>query len=182
MTKSEATTDATPPSARQRNASSFLLRASSLLALILLPACSVFNGPLDFDSDDTADMQPHPRRGEMPSLIGPGSTRVRQGQFPVIHFAAESWRLTSAEEQKIRTVARWLTGNPERVLVVAGAKSGSPEYARQLSDLRAQAVRKTLISHSVPEEKILTVSFGEDAPASAADSVAFSLIGTGAEP
>jgi len=149
---------------------------------LLLSGCSMLKGPLDFDSDDTADMQPHPRRGEMPSLIGPGSTRVRQGQFPSIHFPAEGWQLAPGEQQKVRTVARWFTGNPERVLLVAGARSASPEYARQLSDLRARAVSKSLISNGVPEEKILTVSFGEDAPAAAADGVAFSLIGTGAEP
>jgi outer membrane protein OmpA-like peptidoglycan-associated protein len=80
---------------------------------------------------------------------------------------------------KVNAAAKWFAGHPERVLISAGAQSLSPEYSRQLSDLRAQTVRKALISAGVPETKILTVSFGEDAPASTAGGVAFSIVTTG---
>jgi len=79
-------------------------------------------------------------------------------------------------------VARWLMGNPERVLIAAGARALSPEYARQVSDQRARNVRKALISAGVPASKIQTVSFGEDAAAITGGGVSFALIGTGEKP
>ena len=153
-------------------------RMLTAAAALLLPSCGMLHGPLDDDGDD---MQPQPRRTEMPSVLGPDSARVRAAKFPAVHFEGDSWKLPPGEEYKIRSVAQWLAGNPERVLLAAGARAESPGYARQLSDLRAQTVRKALISAGVPESKILSVSFGEDAPA-AADGVTFSLIATGARP
>lgn len=167
-------------------ASSFARRHSDFVRvlasglLISLPSCSMFGGAGDPDADDARDMQPQPRRTEMPSLYGPGSERVRAGSFPGIKFGDDDWRLSPAETEKVHTVARWLMGNPERMLVAAGAHAESPEYARQLSDLRAQTVRRALIAAGVGEEKIVTVSFGEDAPAATGEGVSFSIIGTGA--
>jgi outer membrane protein OmpA-like peptidoglycan-associated protein len=149
------------------------------VAGFLLPSCAALNGPLDFDSDESGDMQQHPRRTEMPSLMGPDKMRVQPGKFPVVQFAGSGWKLAPAETAKIRGVARWMTGNPERVLVAAGARAESPEYARQLSDLRAQTVRRALVSAGVPDEKILTVSFGEDAPPATGQGVSFSIVRTG---
>lgn len=123
-------------------------------------------------------MEPHPRRSETPSLIGPGSVRVHPGQFPAVQFGDDDWKLTPPETAKVRGVAQWMAGNPQRVLLAAGARAESPEYARQLSDLRAQTVRRALVSAGVPDERILTVSFGEDAPASTGTGVSFSIIGT----
>jgi len=40
-------------------------------------------------------------------------------------------------------------------------------------------VRKALVTAGVPETKILTVSFGEDAPATTGEGVAFSIVTTG---
>jgi outer membrane protein OmpA-like peptidoglycan-associated protein len=154
-------------------------RLLSAAAVVLVSGCSVLHGPLNDESDDVLTMQPHPRRAEMPSLLGPGSERIQSSRFPVIRFAAESWRISASEEPKIRTVARWLTGHPERVLLSAGARAATPEFARQLSDLRAQTVRRALVEAGAPASKILTVSFGEDAPEFTGSGVAFSLIGTG---
>ena len=156
-------------------------RLTILTFALLAGGCSVFHGPLDDDTDDALDMQTHPRRAETPSLSGPGSERVTSAKLPVIRFAPEGWRILASEEPKIGTVSRWLMGHPERVLITAGARAASPEYARQLSDLRAQTVRKALIAAGVPASKILTVSFGEDAPATTGSGVAFSIIGTGEE-
>jgi hypothetical protein len=145
-----------------------------LVMAALLPGCSMLHGPLDDDFEE-GGMQPHPHRTEMPSLLGPDSSRVRSAKFPTVKFEGDSWKLPPGEHDKVRTVARWLSGNPERVLLVGGARADSPEYARQLSDLRAQTVRRALIGSGVPESRILTVSFGEDAPG-AVDGVSFSLI------
>ncbi len=145
----------------------------------LLPGCAALRGPLDDDTDDAVDMLEHPRRVETPSLFGAGSERIMSGKFPVIRFDDGRAEVSASEKRKIQTVARWLTGNPERVLIAAGAKAVSLEYARHISDERARNVREVLISAGVPASKIHTVSFGEDAAAITGGGVSFALIGTG---
>ena len=147
-------------------------------AALVLSGCAALRGPLSDDTDDAVDMLEHPRRAETPSLFGPGSERIMAGTFPVIRFD-DGTKIPASENGKVQSVARWLMGNPERVLIASGAKAASPEYARQLSDQRAQSVRKALISAGVPASKIQTVSFGEDAPGITGGGVSFSLIGTG---
>lgn len=162
-------------SRRSRLTAFFILHS----AFFIFPSCSSLRDTLDFDSDDASGMTPHPRRAEMPSLIGPEAVRVHPGKFPVVQFGPDDWRLAPSENTKVRSVAQWMTGHPERILIAAGARAESPEYARQLSDLRAQTVRRALVSAGVPDERILTVSFGEDAPPSTGTGVSFSIIGTG---
>jgi len=157
-------------------------RLTTAAVALLVSGCTMFRGSPDDFTDDAMEMQPNPRRSETPSLLGPGSERITTGTLPVIRFAPESWRIMVSEEPKILTVAHWFTGHPERVLVTAGAHAATPEYARQLSDLRSQTVRRALIAAGVPASKILTVSFGEDAPAITQGGVAFSVIGTGEKP
>ncbi len=149
---------------------------------LLLPGCTALRSPLDDDTDDAVDMLEHPRRAETPSLFGPGSERLMAGKFPVVHFNDGGTEIPASEKRKIQTVSRWLTGNPERVLIAAGARAQSPEYARQISDERARNVRNALISAGVPASKIQTVSFGEDAAAITGGGVSFALIGTGEAP
>lgn len=153
-----------------------------LSAAGLLTGCSVFQGAPGDETDDSAEMLEHPRRTEIPSLFGPGSERLRGGQFPPVKFSGNEWQISKEEMAKLRTAARWLKGNPHRVLLTAGASGAeSAEYARQLSDLRAQSVRQALIGEGVPAERILTASYGADIPSISADGVSFAVIRTGEE-
>jgi outer membrane protein OmpA-like peptidoglycan-associated protein len=139
----------------------------------------VFKSSPGDEADEPSDMEAQPMRQETPSLLGPGSERVQSGNFPVIRFDGDNWKVPASEQSKVTAIAKWFAGHPERVLISAGAQSLSPEYSRQLSDLRAQTVRKALIAAGVPETRILTVSFGEDAPAVTGGGVAFSIVRTG---
>jgi outer membrane protein OmpA-like peptidoglycan-associated protein len=145
---------------------------------LILAGCGMLKGPLG-DDDEAVESKTQQKRPETPSLLGPGKERVKSGSFPVIHFDGDNWKIPASEQAKVASVARWFAGHSERVLISSGAQSLSPEYSRQLSDLRAQTVRKALITAGVPETKILTVSFGEDAPESTGGGVAFSIVTTG---
>lgn len=155
----------------------FLLSAAALLT-----GCSLFQGDMGDEADDTVEMLEHPRRREIPSLFGPGSERLRGGHFPPVKFSGNGWQISKEETVKLKTTARWLKGNPHRVLLTAGASgSESAEYARQLSDLRAQSVRQTLIGEGVAAERILTASYGADIPSVSFEGVSFAIIRTGEE-
>lgn len=151
-------------------------------AALLTGGCSLFHGPLDDEVDDATEMEPHPRRTELPPLVGSGNERIIPSKFPVIRFAGDGWEIPSAERAKIKSVAKWFMGHPERVLISAGAQVSPPEYARQISDQRAQSVRGELIDAGVPASKILTVAYGEDAPPFTGKGVSFSAIATGEAP
>lgn len=149
------------------------------LSALALTGCKSTSASLEDDSDDAIEMQTHPRRTEMPSLFDTSSNRLKSGRFPVIKFSGDSWDLERDEAAKVKSVAAYLRGNPERVVIAAGAAALTGEYARLVSDMRAQSVRTALIDDGVPASKIISVSFGDDAPAVTGGGVSFSLIGTG---
>jgi outer membrane protein OmpA-like peptidoglycan-associated protein len=149
----------------------------------LLSGCGMFKDGDGEDYDDAQEMQEHPRRAELlPSIFGPGRERLSSGKFPPVRFEGSSWDIPRAELAKVKGVARWLLGNPHRMLLTAGAEAGSPEYSRQLSDLRAQSVKQSLMDSGVPGARLLTAGFGEDMPGVPENGVAFSVIRTGEEP
>ena len=115
---------------------------------------------------ENSDPESPPPRSAVSSLAG------ETGKFPPVRFDNDNWNVPAQEHAKIVQVAKWLKDHPGRVLVSAGARTVSAEYSRQVSDLRARTVSDALISAGVPEERILTVGYGEDAPGSVGDAVA----------
>jgi|688.fasta_scaffold611376_2 outer membrane protein OmpA-like peptidoglycan-associated protein len=130
--------------------------------------------------DDSESMTGAPRRAEWPAFTGPQSRRVRPAPFPQIRFAGDGHELSRGEAAKVREIAVWLKGHPERVVIAGGAKTGALEYSRQLGEMRAAVVRDLLIDRGVPAGRIVTVSYGEDGPVSV-DGVVFGLVSTGGE-
>ena len=84
-------------------------------AAILLAGCGLLKGPLGDESDDLSGTQTQPMRQETPSLLGPGSERVQSGNFPVIHFDGDNWKVPASEQSKVKSIAKWFAGHPELV-------------------------------------------------------------------
>lgn len=140
---------------------------------LFFAGCSLFKGSPDGESGDGGDL---PSRPEAPARVATGDSTLKEGKFPVIRFESDNWKLPAPEQAKVIVAAKWLKGNAERVLVSSGAQSLSQEYSRQVSDLRAHTVKEVLISGGVAATRILTVSYGEDAPASIGDGVTLTLL------
>ena len=87
--------------------------------------------------------------------------------MPVIYFAYDSDVLVESEAKKVRAIAAYLNQNPELALVLEGHcdQRGTEEYNRALGERRANAIRAYLVKRGVADNKIKTVSYGEDKPA-----------------
>ena len=162
-----------------------LLRFLPLVAASWLAGCASVSEPdgkepIPLPDDDAQEMDGTPRRIDSPSLSGPQADRVRTGALPVIRFAKDSANLTKTEASRVREVAQWLKGHPERIVVAGGARTGSLEYSRQLGELRALTVRDLLVDRGVPAARMITVSYGEDGPVSV-DGVMFGVVSVGAD-
>jgi peptidoglycan-associated lipoprotein len=120
-----------------------------------------------------------PRRAELPAYAGPGSGRVERGKMEGIDFGDVTWAIPDSEKDKVKAVATYMKVSAERVILAGGADVGSAEYARQLGQQRALAVKEALIHHGIPANRIITVSYGTDLPGKGGDRVEFGFIRTG---
>jgi peptidoglycan-associated lipoprotein len=85
-----------------------------------------------------------------------------------VHFDVDSSVLKSSEKAKIAAVADYLKANAAEAVEVDGHcdERGTEEYNRSLGERRALALREDLVGLGVAPDRIDTMSFGEDKPAS----------------
>ena len=91
-------------------------------------------------------------------------------QFKKVYFEFDSYSLTDeakrAIEQNAEVAKKILSENPNVVLLIEGHcdERGSNEYNLELGWKRAQAIKRYLIMLGLPEDRVQTVSFGEEFP------------------
>ena len=87
--------------------------------------------------------------------------------FPVIYFAYDSDTLVASETANLDKIAAYLNRNPRLGLVIEGHcdNRGTDEYNRALGERRANAIRSYLAGKGVADNRMKTVSHGEDKPA-----------------
>ncbi|MBV9464455.1 MAG: peptidoglycan-associated lipoprotein Pal [Verrucomicrobiae bacterium] len=96
----------------------------------------------------------------------------KRGMFAPIHFAFDSANVQSKDHGTLQHVASYLRNNPNAKIVIEGNTDnrGTAEYNRSLGQRRAQAAREVLAREGVSPERLSTVSYGEDKPASSGNS------------
>ncbi len=82
-------------------------------------------------------------------------------------FRFDSAKLDDSQLAKADKVAAFLSANPAYKAVVEGNcdERGTAEYNMALGERRAQAVRAYLLSIGVAEDRVKTLSYGEEKPA-----------------
>ena len=87
--------------------------------------------------------------------------------FPVIYFAYDSDMLVPSETANLDKIAIYLNNHPQLALVIEGHcdNRGTDEYNRALGERRANAIRAYLAKQNVADNRMKTVSYGEDKPA-----------------
>ena len=87
--------------------------------------------------------------------------------MPVIYFKYDSDALVPSETANLDKIAAYMSDKPELGLVIEGHcdQRGTEEYNRALGERRANAIRAYLVKRGVANNKIKTVSYGEDKPA-----------------
>jgi peptidoglycan-associated lipoprotein len=88
-------------------------------------------------------------------------------KLPSVYFSYDKDLIGTSEKNKLEQVAQYLKENPVLGLIIEGNcdERGSQEYNRALGERRALNVKKYLMSLGIAEERLRTISFGEDNPA-----------------
>ena len=85
-----------------------------------------------------------------------------------VFFATNETVLTTASRETLRKQASWLRKNSKINVVLEGHadERGTREYNLALGEQRAKTVAELLIINGVSSDRISTVSYGEEKPAS----------------
>lgn len=94
-------------------------------------------------------------------------TKCDDVKFDPVYFGFDSTVVPQGELGKIDEVAKHLSSNADRVVVVEGHcdERGSDEYNVVLGENRAVIIRNYLVQNGIGAEKIQTRSYGEERPA-----------------
>ena len=89
-------------------------------------------------------------------------------ELKTIYFDYDSSALKPAAKAKLETAALWLKRNAQVNLQIEGHcdERGTNEYNLALGERRALAARRYLVSLGISSDRIFTISYGEERPAS----------------
>jgi peptidoglycan-associated lipoprotein len=84
-----------------------------------------------------------------------------------IYFDFDKADIRSDDAQALDASAQWLKDHPDAQLLIEGHadERGTNEYNLALGERRARAARDYLVGRGVPDDRISTVSYGEERPA-----------------
>jgi len=110
--------------------------------------------------------QPVPSRQPQPNRL-PTLVEQFQAAMQNIFFDYDKSSIRTSEIPKLESSALWLGKNASVRFTIEGNadERGSQEYNVALGDERAAAVKKYLVDHGVPENRVDTISYGEERPA-----------------
>lgn len=85
----------------------------------------------------------------------------------VVYFAYDRAEVSPSERYKLDALAKVLLAAPDQGVIIEGHcdDRGSDEYNRALSERRALSVREYLATLGVADNRMMTISYGEDKPA-----------------
>jgi len=142
-----------------------------LLITVFMSGCPKKTPPPSETGPGGGFGQPGFGEGNLPS---PGDTTRGQlehgpeqgGPLQDIHFAYDSFELSSEARDILRSNSDWLKGNSQAKVEVEGHcdERGTSEYNLALGAKRAKAARDYLVSLGISPERLSTISYGEELP------------------
>lgn len=144
-----------------------LTRLSTALLLSAVPSCSLLPG-LSPEQEPSVVFALGTRDGFQSPLQG-----ALKPACPALDFAAEGYAITGAHRKTLAALAADWSDSKPRYLIAGYVAPGLPEdFARSLTERRAQAVRQQLIESGIEASHLQTVGFGFDSsPSSPTSSV-----------
>ena len=167
-------------------------RVLAILALIcavgLLSSCakkSVRGGPGEEpDTEYTAvTAEPEPWTPDQDADImedtvdfsrPPSGPAVEIPELQTVYFDYDKHNLRTDALEMLQQNLRWLRMNPDRQVLIEGHcdERGSEEYNLSLGDKRAKEVMRYLAKSGVLDDRMYTISYGEEFPAAPGHSEA----------
>ena len=148
-----------------------LLSAIALFATaVALTGChgGKDKGKLDAVSDNTV----HTDGESLPDVVATGCVFGNDARLESVYFDYDSHTLTPPTTMTLDYNAERILEVPDVIVQIAGHcdERGTQEYNLALGEKRAQSVRNHLRQLGVPGDRLVTISFGEEAPAIAGNS------------
>ncbi len=142
-----------------------LTRLSSTLLLLTAPSCSMLPG-LSAEQEPSVVFALGTRDGFQSPLQS-----ALKPACPALDFAGEGFALTGGHRKTLAALAAEWSESKPRFLIAGYVPPGLPEdFARSLTERRAQAVRQQLIESGIEATHLQTVGFGFDSSPSAPTS------------
>ena len=84
-----------------------------------------------------------------------------------VYYAFDSTELVDEAQEILKNNAEWLKANPSARVEVEGHCDdlGSSEYNLALGAQRAQVAKEFLVSQGISPDRLVTISYGKEAPA-----------------
>lgn len=103
-----------------------------------------------------------------PARLSEAALKAVGRTFEPVYFDDDSAELRFSSRTALDEYARWLIEHPQVWVTLAGHSDppGSTEYNFNLAMLRANAVKDRMAGLGVAAQRIFTIGFGEDLPAS----------------
>jgi peptidoglycan-associated lipoprotein len=147
--------------------------STALLFCILLSACS---------TDDVKSSQSLPLMPADMQNIGNSVRSISAGEalsrgiaavtppgaaLQDVYYEFDSTNLRGDAEETLKQNAEWMKANPAARVEIEGHCDdiGSDEYNLALGAKRAEIAKDFLVSQGVPAERLVTISYGKEAPA-----------------
>ncbi len=92
---------------------------------------------------------------------------VDSGSLYTVYFNYDQYTIRGEDFERLNANAKWLKSNTGIRIVVEGHadERGETEYNLALGDRRARSVKRFLEDFGVQDERIATITFGEEKPA-----------------
>jgi peptidoglycan-associated lipoprotein len=146
----------------------------ALAALLVLTACA--KKPISDESTSAVALPSAETSGESQASAEPQEaaapsaaviTSLDGTKLKSVYFQYDSTILTAEARQALEDNAAWLKSNPEVKVTIEGHcdERGSDEYNFALGENRAVAVKNYLSGLGVAADRLATISYGEERPA-----------------
>jgi peptidoglycan-associated lipoprotein len=154
------------------------LRADYALPVLLLAALTVF-GCASNEAQKPSLFSPPPTRGTATSAaarspsameaISRGVAAITPPSAPLkdIYYQFDSIDLVVEAQEILKQNAEWMKANPKTRVEVEGHCDdvGSADYNLALGAKRAQVAKDYLVSQGIAPDRLVTISYGKEAPA-----------------
>lgn len=142
-------------------------RVRALLPALMILSLVLFSGCADSDTDEA--MKPSTDTGAMgkeepleSTGVGISEGRTSEGMLPV-YFDFDSSDIRQDQVSRIQVNADFMKGEDAMVRIEGNCDPrGTNEYNMALGERRALSAKKYLVNLGVPEERLTTISYGEE--------------------
>ncbi len=146
------------------------------LAIVLaaLAGCSMSDSPMAklFSSPPALSGSPTAVAARSPSAMeaisrGVAAVTPANAALKDVYYRFDSVELEADAQEVLKKNAEWMKANPKARLEVEGHCDdiGSAEYNLALGAKRAQAAKAFLIEQGISADRLVTISYGKEAPA-----------------